>query len=117
MPEGRIKALTLRGQAAGRKLSGFDWDAHRWTRYRSAISQLQDKLERMEQVYSHDFRVFLDRREPAANPYRTSKAWKQFALQGTDSLMAVVRQWSQHKERFTDDAPRPEPDLRIMPKR
>ena len=117
MPEERVQALTLRGQAAGRKLSAFDWDAHRWTRYRSAMAQLQDKLERMEQVHSQGFKEFLDRRDPASNPYRTSKTWKQFALQGTESLMEIVRQWRRHKERFTDDAPRPEPDLRIMPRR
>lgn len=117
MPKKRIEALIRRGQAAGHKLSSFDWAAHRWTRYRSAMAQLQDKLERMERVLSQGFKDFLDQREPRASPYGTSARWKQSALQGTEELMRVVRQWNEREDRFTDGAPKPTPDLRIMPRR
>jgi predicted acylesterase/phospholipase RssA len=118
MPPERIQALTQRGQAAGRKLSHFNWDAHRWTRYRSAMAQLQDKLERMERVYSQGFKEFLDQRDPEANPYKQSNKWKGFALEGTQLLMELVGKWRSHeKYRFTDSAPRPTPDLRITPRR
>ncbi|HSN87095.1 MAG TPA: hypothetical protein VL025_10075, partial [Thermoanaerobaculia bacterium] len=118
MPEERIAALTARGQAAGQELQTFDWDGHRWTRYRTAMAQLQDKLERMEEVHAGGFDAFLQAHDSTAGRYQRPKAWKAFALQATDALMSLVRSWRSHPDyRLDDEAPKPEPDLRINPRR
>jgi hypothetical protein len=118
MPEDRIKALTARGVAAGQALQTIDWDGHRWTRYLSAISQLQEKLDRMEQVYAGGFDQFLSDRDPKQTPYRRTLRWKTQALQATAVLMNVVRGWrtDDPKLRMDFDPPRPKPDLRVTPK-
>jgi predicted acylesterase/phospholipase RssA len=117
MPQDRIEALTARGQAAGQKLATIDWDGHRWTRYRTAMAQLQAKLERAETIYGEGFRDFVDGRDSTTGRYQRPQAWKAFALQATDALMKVVQGWrSDPKYRLDDEAPRPEPDLRITPR-
>jgi hypothetical protein len=119
MPPELIQTLMKRGQAAGEKLAGFDWNGHRWTRYLTAMSQLEERLERMDDVYTHGLRDFLDQREAHQGPYRHAAAWKRFALAATDALMATVRAWKNHPSGYhlADGAPRPEPELRIGPKR
>jgi predicted acylesterase/phospholipase RssA len=119
MPAPLIQNLSRRGQAAGDKLSGFDWEGHRWTRYLTVMSQLQLRMEGMESVYAGGFKNFLVRHDPDQKPYRHSQAWKSFAIAGTDSLMTVVQAWAKDPSgyRFTEDAPRPEPEMRVGPKR
>jgi hypothetical protein len=119
MPGTLVQTLMRRGEEAGRQLSGFDWDGHRWTRYLTAMSQLQLRLEGMDAVYANGFRDFLVQRDSTRKPYHRPVAWKKLAIGGTDSLMAVVQAWGQDPSgyRFADDAPRPEPELRIGPKR
>jgi predicted acylesterase/phospholipase RssA len=119
MPEDRIKALTARGVAAGQALQTINWDGHRWTRYLSAVSQLQEKLDRMEQVYAGGgFDQFLADRDPKLTPYRRTLRWKTQALQATAALMNVIRSWrtDDPKLRMDFDPPRPKPDLRVTPK-
>jgi len=120
MPPELIQTLMKRGQAAGEKLTGFDWDGHRWTRYLTAMSQLQGRLEGMDRTYQSAYRDFLrayDAKRRA--PYSRSGAWKDRAIEETDRLMAVAQAWSQEPDAgpFADGAPRPEPELRIGPKR
>lgn len=119
MPEERIAALTARGQAAGRKLQTINWEGHRWTRFLTAVAQLQGKLDRMEQTYSGGYGEFLDAHDPQQKPYRRTLRWKAQALQATADLMALVRSWrtADPKLRLDYDPPKPEADLRITPKR
>jgi predicted acylesterase/phospholipase RssA len=116
MPEERITALSTRGKAAGHLLAtAFDWEGHRWTRYLSAMGQLQNKLEAMDRVYTAGFDEFLSQRDPKATPYERTHRFKEFALKATLELMQTVRGW-QGKDRFDTNAPSPKPDLRIMPR-
>ncbi|HKI02880.1 MAG TPA: SuhR protein [Thermoanaerobaculia bacterium] len=118
MPTDRIKTLARRGKEAGRTLAGFNWNAHRWTRFRTAMPQLQHKLERMDAVYKSGFRNFLVAYDSKQKPYERPDAWKDFAIEGTDALMKVSETWAEHpKYKFTDKTPHPEPELRIGPKR
>ena len=121
MSKWRIEKLSLRGRAAGSALAGFDWDQHRWTRYRTTMSQLQLKMAGMDKVYRHGFRAFLELFDSTkkGTSYSRSGKWKDRAIQETDRLMDVAKAWSEDPSgpRFADDAPRPEPDLRIGPKR
>ena len=119
MPDERIRALALRGQAAGRKLrTEFDWDGHRWTRYLVAMSQLDQKLGAMKGVYDGGFAGFLADHDPAEGRYAQRTAgWKQFSLDAMRGLMDLVDRWRRGKPSFQDNPPHPEPDLRIMPRR
>jgi predicted acylesterase/phospholipase RssA len=119
MPEERIEALTARGQAAGRALQTIDWDDHRWIRYLTAMSQLGTRLERMEEIYSAGYDQFLAARDPNKTPYDRSQRWKTRALQATADLMSLVRSWRtpDRNLRLDHEAPKPEPELRIGPRR
>lgn len=118
MPPERVKALTKRGLAAGRKLQTIDWDAHRWTRYRTAMAQLQGKLDRMEEIHAGGFDDFLSAHDPTTGRYQRPKGWLTYARQATDALMKVVQGWRSDPKgyRLDDEAPRPEADLRILPR-
>jgi hypothetical protein len=119
MPDDRVQALSLRGQAAGRKLSTeFDWDGHRWTRYLVAMSQLEEKLGAMKSVYDGGFAGFLEGHDPSQGRYAQRTAgWKQFSLAAVRALMDLVARWRGGKPSFQDNQPHPEPDLRILPRR
>lgn len=119
MPPKRVEALTKRGQAAGQALQTIDWDGHRWTRYLTAVSQLQGKLDRMEELWSGGFDRFVADRDVKQRPYRRTQAWRAQALKATTDLMALVRSWRtpDPKLRMDHDPPRPVPELRINPRR
>lgn len=112
-----IKTLAKRGQAAGVKLTGFNWAGHRWTRYLTAMSQLQLRLDWMERVYQGNFRSFLVTYDCTKAPYARPLTWKREVLQGSDSIMTMVDGWRQDGIEMDHSAPRPEPELRIGPKR
>ncbi|HVG10678.1 MAG TPA: SuhR protein [Thermoanaerobaculia bacterium] len=119
MPPERVEVLTKRGLAAGQALQTIDWDGHRWTRYLTAVSQLQGRLDRVEEIYSQGFGQFLADRDVKQRPYRRTQAWKAQALKATADLMALVRTWRTPDEelRMDFDPPKPEPELRINPRR
>jgi hypothetical protein len=118
MPPKVIEALTKRGEAAGEMLRDqFNWDRHRWVRYRTAMQQLQKKLEGMAEAYQGSFEAFLGGYDSDAEggSYRENLSWKQRAMGKTDSLLKAAQSW--RPQNFSDGAPGPEPDLRIGPKR
>ncbi|MEA2564039.1 MAG: hypothetical protein QOH06_5543 [Acidobacteriota bacterium] len=118
MPKKRVERLTLRGQIAGQKVQTLDWDGHRWTRYRSAMAQLEERLDRMEEVYSGGFEDFLAAHDSKKGRHQRPDAWKEYAMEATAGLMAAVRAWRAHpKYRLDDEPPKPEPELRISPRR
>ncbi|HWN43724.1 MAG TPA: hypothetical protein VNW71_15975 [Thermoanaerobaculia bacterium] len=118
MPEERIRALTARGEAAGRLLQELNWDGHRWARYLTAMSQLESKLGRMREVYLEGFRDFLVGYNSDQKPYRHSDTWKEYAVEATDGIVKTVEAWGSHEEHRLHDPqmPHPEPDLRILPR-
>jgi predicted acylesterase/phospholipase RssA len=118
MPPEVIEALTQRGEAAGKMLRDeFNWDRHRWIRYRTAMQQLQGKLEGMAQVYQGGFESFLAGYDSDAekSSFRKDLSWKERAREKTGNLLKAVQSW--RPQNFSDDAPGPAPDLRIGPKR
>jgi hypothetical protein len=119
MPETRITALTARGEVAGRLLQKINWDGHRWTRYLTAMSQLDEKLGRMREVYREEFREFLAGYDSEQKPYEHSDPWKEYAMGTTDRLMETVEEWGSHEEHRLQDKPMPHPvpELRISPRR
>jgi predicted acylesterase/phospholipase RssA len=118
MPRRRVERLTRRGRIAGQKVQTLDWDGHRWTRYRSAVAQLEERLDQMEEVYSGGFDRFLEAHDSKKGRYQRPDAWKKYAMESTTALMDAVRSWRAHpKYRLGDKPPKPEPELRISPRR
>ena len=120
MPKERVDALTRRGSAAGKAVQELDWDGHRWTRFRTAMAQLQDKLDGMRAIYSGGFRQFLAGHDSTKGRYQRPQAWKEYALRSTDELMEAVEDWGEHPDGYRlDNEPLPHPgaDLRMSPRR
>jgi len=125
-----IEDLGSRGRAAGKRLGDrfspagdgtvMTWDNHRWTRFRSTVSLMEDELREMREA--------LDPATPAGRSYRAlialpdppSYDWASHAQR--DATLAWV-------ERLLSDpflgaakpvalakAPNPRPELRIVPR-
>jgi hypothetical protein len=72
----------------------------------------------MEEVYSGGFEDFLAAHDSKKGRHQRPDAWKEYAMEATAGLMAAVRAWRAHpKYRLDDEPPKPEPELRISPRR
>src|SRR5262249_17498769 len=99
----------------------FDWDRHRWTRYRSAFSEIQELLEDMGRAWTDGtgpggdgFGAFLDARDPAASPY--ALAHGQRARELARELVGLGEAWRAAEVSFRSGAPRPDPELKVRPR-
>jgi hypothetical protein len=111
MSPATIRSMCLRGHAAAVELDRFDFAQHRWTRYLTAMDQLQRATTDMRAKYDHppgDYRAVLAHPPPSR---RRSPKWRAGATVRTDVLMEFAR--STYPD-FTADAPKPTPDLRIV---
>jgi predicted acylesterase/phospholipase RssA len=117
MPREVVRALVERGRIAGERLRDqFDWDRHRWTRYRTAMARMQEAARQMQRAWSGDgasegFEAFVAR-------YGGSSSYPlpQMALDASADLMQVASSWDDEGIDYARDAPRPEPELRIRPR-
>lgn len=119
MPAERIEQLALRGRMAGRALvEQFDWDQHRWVRYRSTLPEIHLQLSRMADRFrgngvDENFADFLARYGPDPDHYLLTRPDE--ALARVTELLRLVESWSGTpwgKPRV----PQPRPALRIMPR-
>jgi hypothetical protein len=136
MPTERIAALTERGRCAGEELAArfgpapppgtaLTWDNHRWVRYRSTMALIQGQLDRFRHAYEwpqqasprtyHDL-IERDSQTPPSSYRWDTVAQMVFALGATQDLVGLSRSWGQEPERFSEGAPRPEPELRVRPR-
>jgi predicted acylesterase/phospholipase RssA len=134
MPPDVIRALTLRGQAAGRALverfaetpgtsSGLSWDNHRWVRYRSTLTALAAQLEELASAWrapapgDRSYAELVDRPDdvgPAG--YRFSSDGQRALALALTRLLAEAGERSDEAETPVDrGSPRPEPVARIVP--
>ena len=135
MPQPVIARLTERGEAAGDLLrrrftvpaeDGTDltWDNHRWVRYRSIMSLLETTAARFSRTYLHPKptdmpidQLSLRSKDDPPKGYRWGdQAQRDFARQATTDLVQLSEEWRASGESFTDGAPGPSPDLRIVPR-
>ena len=134
MPPHVIEALTLRGQAAGRKLverfaetpgtdPGLSWDNHRWVRYRSALAALGELLEEFGAAWAstpegeRTYRELVERAEdegPAGYRF-DSEVQRQLSLVLTELLADAGGRSAAEPGRLRRGAPRPAPAARIVP--
>ena len=117
MPAPLVERLSERGWCAGRTLTrDFDWDLHRWVRYRTAMAALQKQLGAMADRFEHDeptYAEFLATYGPDAAHYHLGNATD--ALARASALLALSGTWP--SKLFRDaNVPRPEPELRVMPR-
>ena len=119
MPPERIARLSERGRRAGLALvESFDWDQHRWVRYRSTLPEIHLQLSRMAAQFRGDgagesFAEFLARYGPDPAHYPLSRSAE--ALERATDLLRLVESWPGtpwSKPRV----PQPRPALRIMPR-
>lgn len=138
MPACRITALTKRGRIAGRRLAHrfavpapegevLTWDNHRWVRYRTTMSLLQDTFRRLRRAWEGpgegaeipcprgeepSYEELLATTRPPSYPLG---AQQSFAIRETASLVAMSGDWDDEGD-FGERAPRPLPELRIRPR-
>jgi predicted acylesterase/phospholipase RssA len=124
MPPKRIAALAARGQRAAQLLAGtatgqrcFDWHQHRWTRYRTAMSKLEQGLDQMDAAYAdpNGYRQFLATYQPEHYRGRRNyeRQWQAFARNGLAGLLKLAAGWQQGADHYVDGTPRPNPELRL----
>jgi predicted acylesterase/phospholipase RssA len=125
MPPERIAALAARGQRAAQLLAGtapagqrcFDWQQHRWTRYRTAMSKLEQGLDQMGEAYGddHGYSQFLATYQPKHYRGRRNyeRQWQAFARNGLAALLKLAEGWQQGADHYVDDTPKPNPELRL----
>ncbi|HEU4539791.1 MAG TPA: hypothetical protein VFR23_01565 [Jiangellaceae bacterium] len=125
MPPELIVELSKRGRSAAQLLTGdgtdrtsrFDWDQHRWTRYRTAMAKLEQALEQVAETYDQEgevgFAHFLQGFRPHHYVGSDVDGWLRFNHEGINQLLDVGRTWLQRPVQYTDYAPEPNPDLRM----
>ena len=135
MPEKDIEALSERGGHAGSLLRNrfstpagdgtpMTWDNHRWVRYRSTMSLLEDTFDRFSRNYlgaaagERSYEELLTRGNARPASYRMGQAQAAHAVKATRDLVALSRRWQKVPpgSRFGNGAPSPSPALRIVPK-
>jgi predicted acylesterase/phospholipase RssA len=125
MPRDRILALAARGQRAAQLLAGtapagqrcFDWQQHRWTRYRTAMSKLEQGLDQMGEANAdpNGYRQFLATYQPEHYRGRAGheQQWQAFARNGLVALLKLAVGWQQGADHYVDGTPKPNPELRL----
>jgi len=134
MAEETIKALSGYGVSAGSKLidrfiHGTDggkpttmtWDNHRWIRFRSATSLLQEFVASFSHSLDHPepgersyLQLLARARGQEPTSYQLDDEQRQDAEQFAAGLEQLSAKMNGHDLRT--DAPRPEPSLRVRPK-
>jgi hypothetical protein len=126
MPPGLIGALSVRGAHAARVLAErfsdtpppdtrLTWDNHCWVRLRSMMGLLEKQVARIERAYAGKEGVrSYDDLEASPPSYR----FENPAAAGImlDELDRLADAWAERPEALSKGAPRPAPELRILPR-
>ena len=134
MPPPVIDALTDRGRRAGAMLAErfgpepppdveLTWLNHRWVRYRSTMALLEAALSSFTRAFrspglqpTYAELVRRDRDTPPPS-YRWPRAGDAAVAGGmTDDLAALTEAWADNPTILAGGAPRPRPELRIVPR-
>jgi len=111
MPDDVVAVLAEKGRQAAEALARFDLEQHQWTRYLTAMSELQEVVAKMHDRFGTYRRLLLER-STVVEHYKRTRAWATDAAARTEALVAFGAPASPD---FTDGAPRPDPALRITP--
>jgi hypothetical protein len=136
MPRETILALAERGRCAAALLRrrfapepdkaphALSWDNHRWVRYRSALELIERMLRGLRRGYRsgppelRSYQALADRGASSPpNSYRWARrAQAEFALEAADTLVHLAEEWAWRGESFAEGAPKPTPEIRILPR-
>jgi predicted acylesterase/phospholipase RssA len=120
MPRETIQRLADRGAAAAAQFDTFDFDLHRWIRYRVSMSELDELLEALSANYgrSAGYEEFLAAYGPTAPNYGLGgKGAAAADQQATRQLMELATTWADAGyPSSAGTVPRPKPLLRIVPR-
>ena len=124
MPETVLSSIVGKGRLAGARLiADFDFDNHFWIRYRNVASAAErftitfgdalaaplnpDNARAFERLWSRDL--------PTAGPYRFSKAQAEEAVTRLVRIRDEAALWKDAPVDLTEGAPKPLPQLRVVP--
>jgi predicted acylesterase/phospholipase RssA len=120
MPEGVIKNVVDKGEAAGDVLLKFKLEVHQWVRFRVLMKQMEASLEGLQKaLVSHPF--YMEALENpdiiARYPYPRDATWCCEARSRLTSLIDLVNRLKKQlpPELFAQEPPLPEPVLRVTP--
>jgi hypothetical protein len=120
MPDEVVRAMADRGADAAALLDTFDFELHRWTRYRVAQSELDDLFEGLAARWESptDYRSFIESYGPTAPRYGFGSAAEAAAdRHATGELMSTVGDWQQDgNPSSAGRLPHPKPSIRIVPR-
>lgn len=126
MPANIVTGLANRGAEAARNIIDgdpggeppFNFDAHRWMRYRNAMASLDELLTGMQDVYTSPeqlWQAFLASDPLAVFPRYAPKDLDDDCT-ATELAMALAERLKELRHpATTGTVPRPEPDLRLTP--
>jgi predicted acylesterase/phospholipase RssA len=113
-----IEGLANRGADAAALFDDFDFDLHRWIRYRVAMSELDETMGELRRSYTEGTRDFVANYAPSTSryPIGTPQAVLE-DRQATASLIGVADEWADagHPS-VAGRVPRPKPSLRLTPR-
>lgn len=116
MEEATMTSVARRGAEAGRALrERFNWRNHKWVRYLSFMTAMENALQRWEHAYDES-RELVEGAAPLPS-YRASATERTAMRDASLAFLAHVRQnFGTGPFRRTRRRPRPEPVLRAMQK-
>jgi predicted acylesterase/phospholipase RssA len=116
-----VEDIKDKGKRAGEMVRDqFNFDHHRWVRFRVLMAQLEVQLQKMKTVLEpgdHSIRQFLNAATLNGSPkfpYPRSEKWCQDAVACVERLRALIGDWHP-PEVFDANSPRPKPVLRVTP--
>lgn len=127
MPPGIIKELGDKGQAAGQLLSKFDFEQHRWVRFRVLMAKLEENFEKSQATVLSSapgkpstLEKLLDAQASAYRndpyPYKEEPQWCDEAKARVNKLRNPIEFWRTGAPLlFREDAPKPDTALRVTP--
>lgn len=125
MGRAEIMSMCLRGYLAAKALEGFEFDHHRWARYRTAMAELDKATANMASKYDAPlpggdpgYRAFVGDL-PDGSGDDPGRAWREKAVERTDVLLRFAGREADGSRPpmspdFPAQEPRPVPDLRIV---
>ncbi len=112
MKDSVIKDLARRGNEAAIQLEDFDFDAHRWIRYRTTTNALSEHLDRLVQAFPQARGVIAEH----TGSYQFGSARARTADRvATEQLIETATTWQEAGyPACTGEVPDPRPQLRPM---
>jgi hypothetical protein len=120
MPTGTISGVMHKGEYAGELLKNFDFQVHKWVRFRVLMKQMEMSINKMNEVINKDpFYVRNLRRHKLKPkfPFKGGPDWRARANLRLMKMGELIDEF-QHSIppiAFAEEAPLPEPVLRVTP--